>query len=139
MRGPARREAFATWQSDLSTPGAARAVVRELLQGSGLEELMEDALLLTSELVTNVVRHAPGAAALHAELYHDGLRISVHDRAEVLAARRAPAAQAREEGRGLEIVEQVASAWSSTREGGGKVTWFELRSTRAAPTPHTPA
>ena len=126
------REAFGTWQADASTPRAAREIVAVLLRGADCDELVDDAMLLTSEIVTNAVIHAPGAVALHAELYDDGLRVEVHDQASSLATRRPRPGDADEHGRGLAIVEHLATSWSSEeRSGGGKVTWFELARTGA--------
>jgi anti-sigma regulatory factor (Ser/Thr protein kinase) len=127
VHGQILREAFGTWQADSSTPRSAREIVSALLRGMGCDDLVDDALLLTSELVTNAVIHATGAVALHAELHDDGLRVAVHDQAPDLATPRPRPVDAEEHGRGLAIVEQVAAAWSSeVRSGGGKVTWFEL-------------
>jgi anti-sigma regulatory factor (Ser/Thr protein kinase) len=130
VNGAIIREAFATWQADLSTPKAARDVVTAMLSGAGCEDLVDDAQLLTSELVTNSVVHAPGAVALHAELHEDGLHVAVHDRIDVLAVSERGVAEVDDEhGRGLAIVAGMASAWASepAPDGHGKVTWFELR------------
>ena len=44
--------------ADRRTPAAARALVRSVLDEAGLDELLNEALLLTTELSTNAVVHA---------------------------------------------------------------------------------
>ncbi len=87
----------------------------------------EIALLLTSELVTNAIRHARTRFEVEVEQV-DGrlLRVSVADASpdwpKVVVA--PPEAQS---GRGLFFVDQYASTWGvdPTPEGGKRV-WFSL-------------
>ncbi|MFC9797230.1 ATP-binding protein [Streptomyces sp. NPDC127584] len=68
-------------QSD-GTAAAARRRVTELLQAAGaaLDSIpAADALLVTSELVTNAIRHGGGLTAFHAALDGDTLRLAVSD------------------------------------------------------------
>jgi sigma-B regulation protein RsbU (phosphoserine phosphatase) len=44
--------------NDRRTPAAARALVRSVLEEAGLDTLLNEALLLTTELSTNAVVHA---------------------------------------------------------------------------------
>ena len=44
--------------NDRRTPAAARALVRSVLEEAGLDGLLNEALLLTTELSTNAVVHA---------------------------------------------------------------------------------
>lgn len=58
---------------------AARAFVRDTLQGWGFGDVVDDAVVLTSELVTNAVVHAGdrrrgGLPALRRRRAHRGLR-----------------------------------------------------------------
>ncbi|HWU10879.1 MAG TPA: ATP-binding protein [Streptomyces sp.] len=80
---------------------AARAVVTRLLEarfcglgGEGLADVVvADALLVTSELVTNAVRHGGGLTGFSAEVVDDGLLLTVSD-----ASTRAPVMTERDPG-----------------------------------------
>lgn len=64
------------------TAAAARARVRELLHRAGIDldsVTAADALLVTSELVTNAIRHGGGITAFHTEIADDALHLSVSD------------------------------------------------------------
>ncbi|MFD9217885.1 ATP-binding protein [Streptomyces sp. NPDC087659] len=67
-----------------ATASAARERVRRLLDGHPGAPLqprvVNDVLLVTSELVTNALRHGGGIAAFHAELDGGTVRIRVTDR-----------------------------------------------------------
>lgn len=58
----------------------ARAFVRDTLQGWGFADVVDDAVVLTSELVTNAVVHAGTHADLLCLRSDDGVRIEVSDR-----------------------------------------------------------
>ncbi len=61
---------------------AARARVRELLVMAGVSldsVIAADALLVTSELVTNAIRHGDGVIAFRADIAGDVLRLSIAD------------------------------------------------------------
>ncbi len=83
--------------------------------------------LLTSELLTNAVRygHRHGAVTLRLEQRMGRLRVTVHDDgAERPVVRYAGPGS--ETGRGLQLVERLASAWGVTPDpAGGKSVWFE--------------
>ncbi|MFD5891620.1 ATP-binding protein [Streptomyces sp. NPDC060334] len=69
-------------RSTAATPATARRQVTALLRaaGSNLESVAAvDALLVTSELVTNAIRHGGGITAFHAWLTGDHLRLAVSD------------------------------------------------------------
>ncbi|WP_169800318.1 ATP-binding protein, partial [Streptomyces torulosus] len=58
----------------------ARSFVRDTLQGWGFADIVDDAVVLTSELVTNAVVHAGTSADVLCLRSEDGVRIEVADR-----------------------------------------------------------
>lgn len=85
------------------------------------------AVLLTSEIVTNAIRHGHPPVLVHAELLGLGLRVAVDDGGHEPVA---PVAQVRWDdrgGRGLHLVQALAHDWGVRDAPGGKQVWFELR------------
>jgi anti-sigma regulatory factor (Ser/Thr protein kinase) len=106
----------------------ARHLLLEILRGWQVPHDLDDAALLVTELVANVVDHVEGEASLTLEVaVSEGwLRIAVADGSSVLpVVRELEAAQPR--GRGLLLVEAIADRWGSEDHRGGKRVWFELR------------
>jgi anti-sigma regulatory factor (Ser/Thr protein kinase) len=87
--------------------------------------------LITSELVTNGVRHARTPVVLRLERRPDGLVISVDDEAGG-RPRIVPAEERSSGGRGLAIVEQLSAEWGVTTRTGGKTVWARLAPPPAA-------
>ena len=111
---------------DDTAPGEARAAV--LVTASGIpSRQLQEAELLTSELVTNSVQHAPRTAPfilLHVSVARDNLRVEVSDGGSRPLRPRSPDADG---GWGLTLLMQIASRWGTGRDDTGAiVTWFEL-------------
>ena len=88
--------------------------------------VMDRAVLLANELVTNAMVHAHTEMRLRLELRGDRLHIAVRDRSPGLLQLVTPDWQA-EGGRGLWLIEQLARAWGVNRHpDGGKVVWCTL-------------
>jgi anti-sigma regulatory factor (Ser/Thr protein kinase) len=87
----------------------------------------DDAALLVTELVANVIDHAKEEASLGLEVaVSDGwLRISVADGSSIRPVVR-ELSQERPRGRGLLLVKAIADRWGSEEHRGGKRVWFEL-------------
>lgn len=86
---------------------------------------VEDALLAISELVTNVIRHAPHnhTATIVIEPVDQGtIRLSVRQASAIVSPL---LAERREGGYGLKIVEAVSSRWGVEGDEWSGV-WFEL-------------
>jgi anti-sigma regulatory factor (Ser/Thr protein kinase) len=121
-----------TYPAAAASPAAARRMVREALAGSSAET-SEIIVLLTSELVTNVVRHADTEVRVTINL-GPPIRVEVHDHAAVtlafrgmIAHRPDPGAVHAEGGRGLTIVHDLASRLGLEDDPeGGKAVWFEF-------------
>ncbi|WP_432107514.1 ATP-binding protein [Streptomyces sp. AA1529] len=67
--------------SHLAAPESlARRAVREALNGRAEKGRVDDAVLVTDEIVGNAVRHAGGAVSLALGVYEHGAMIEVTDR-----------------------------------------------------------
>jgi hypothetical protein len=111
--------------------GAARALVRLVLDLWDCDDPDDAGALLTSEIVTNAVRHAAGVLAMQLDLsLVDGIvRVAVEDSTSARPVVRAPSADALG-GRGLLLVDALAAQWGSTPTDRGKVVWFEFAVSR---------
>src|SRR6185437_14304097 len=84
----------------------------------GIDDAYPDIELLTSELVTNAIRHSEGAVELSIEHPSaDCVRIEVRDLSERLPVMR-PLETAREGGWGLHIVGHIATRWGLEQRTG---------------------
>lgn len=110
---------------DATSARRARRLVGEVLAGAGLEDLEDVALLLVSETVTNAVIHAATDVELLVVAEGGCLRVEVSDGSPVL-----PGVRHYDEvattGRGVGLVEVLATAWGVEQTTGGKTVWFTL-------------
>ena len=83
------------------------------------------AILLTSELVTNSLLHAPSLIRLTVRLNGLHLRVEVGDTNPRVPQLRHYSAESGT-GRGLRLIEDLASSWGTEATPHGKVVWFEL-------------
>ena len=103
---------------------AARRFVAAVLTDE-FADMRDTACLLTSELVTNAVIHARTDVEVRVLRFDARLRIQVHDGNTRLPAPALIPDDATT-GRGLLMVQVLASSWGVEHAGGGKVVWFEL-------------
>jgi anti-sigma regulatory factor (Ser/Thr protein kinase) len=110
---------------EMSSPRDARSVVRGALPKER-ESVRDLAVLLTNELVTNALLHGAGDICLELERTEGHLRVEVADAELTQPVVRTPDVLS-EGGRGVVIVDALASAWG-VREipDDGKTVWFEL-------------
>ena len=106
-------------------PKMARAFVAEQLQAWECGDVLDTALLLTSELVTNAVLHARTAMTLVATVDRGRLRIGVADGSSKLPYMR-PYEIDDLTGRGLAMVAGYSADWGVEEQVDGKCVWFEI-------------
>lgn len=121
----AAETARAKLEAQPQSSAAARRFVDETLQRWNCGELFDVVALLTSELVTNAIIHAHSDIELSVSLKPGAVRIDVVDTSADLPEMR-EAADEDTSGRGLGLVEALATAWGVDERPGGKSVWFEL-------------
>jgi serine phosphatase RsbU (regulator of sigma subunit)/anti-sigma regulatory factor (Ser/Thr protein kinase) len=154
-------DAFGDGLSDLSTGlfgpdpsavGPARAFVRETVSKWGDENVVDDAVLIASELVTNAIVHAGTPAEVSCALLRtqtgeaSAVRVAVADRhpGRIIPApgggwdEDTPQSES-EDGRGLYLSAQIASSWGVQYTRAMKQVWFVLDLDPADTEPQTPA
>jgi anti-sigma regulatory factor (Ser/Thr protein kinase) len=91
------------------------------------EDFVLTAALLTSELITNALEHGSGDIDVLVSPISAGVRVDVADTSPLEPVRRTPGHDD-EGGRGLLIVESLATVWGMEPlpQGGGKTVWFVL-------------
>ncbi|MFC9683435.1 SpoIIE family protein phosphatase [Streptomyces sp. NPDC056948] len=110
---------------------SARSFVRDTLQGWGFADIVDDAVVLTSELVTNAVVHAGTSADLLCLRSDEGVRIEVADRypereIPLQATAINMGSPDREGGRGLQLCAALAGRWGVEYTPTHKTVWFQL-------------
>jgi serine phosphatase RsbU (regulator of sigma subunit)/anti-sigma regulatory factor (Ser/Thr protein kinase) len=125
------RIAAARFDPEPSAVATARCFVRDTLVSWGLpgrDDLVTDAVLLASELVTNAIVHAGTAVELTCRLNGGTVEISVLDRhpARVIPDPPPVVDVARPSGRGLLLPAALSSSWGVTYDSATKVIWFRL-------------
>lgn len=129
------------WEYTLHIPhdaraiGIARSTLHAVLVRHGLAELLDTAVLLASELLTNAYLHSRGPASLRLRWKDGVLRLGVWDSDPTPPAPADPAdpaAPAVEGGRGLHLVRACADDWGWFLLGDdifgarGKYVWCDL-------------
>jgi anti-sigma regulatory factor (Ser/Thr protein kinase) len=119
-------------EQELPKSNAAPGLARDFISGLDGEvprELVDDATLLVSELVSNGVKYGgDGRIMLHVEADSDRVRAEIVDQGsgfEPLPRAKRNMALSDEGGWGLHLVETVADDWG-VHEGSTHV-WFEIR------------
>jgi anti-sigma regulatory factor (Ser/Thr protein kinase) len=116
--------------STLSSPAAARHFVRRSLVDIHDGDTADAAVLLTSELVTNAVLHGSSfdevGVEVRLDLVDHRIHVAVNDCGPAMPVVR-PWSREATSGRGIGLVETLASAWGvAVAPSGGKSVWFVL-------------
>src|SRR4051794_34140463 len=129
MTRNARQAPAAAWAGSYTLPNTptsaalARLLVRQALADCP-PELIESAELAASELVTNGIKHAETALVLQIHPASPGFRIIVSDGSAEPPVMSSATTEG-DRGRGLQIVDAVASSWGWNLTPTGKQVWFE--------------
>ncbi len=128
-----------TFAPDGQSVALARRFVRQTLAECGADDLTDEAVLATSELVTNAVVHAGTPVRVALDVDAQGLRLEVQDlhphRALPLGVE-APSDDS-EHGRGLVIASALAGAWGVDYSAGAKRIWLRMERGEAPASNHT--
>ena len=127
---PARAAELHAYRVRLTTgpaaAGEARGQVRATICAWNVPVGTDVAVLLTSELVTNAIKHgAGGPVRLGIQCTRDQLRVEVHDTSPSLPVLMDTAVDATD-GRGLVLVAALSAKWGAYRTPAGKVVYFTL-------------
>jgi len=120
------RRSTMTLSRDAKSVAHARQFIKDACRDHGLTgDPCDTAVLLTSETVTNALLHGRSEARLSFSFLGSSLRVEVWDE-NSRHPERVPASEDALSGRGLGIVEMLASRWGVRDEPYGKTVWFEL-------------
>ncbi|WP_344056394.1 ATP-binding protein, partial [Sphaerisporangium rubeum] len=101
-----------------------REIVRAVLREWGLDELIDDAETIVSELYTNALRHGVAPYTLSLRVAGRCLGGEVTDHGPLFVPPQLPADDDQEHGRGLRIVAAYSTGWGVDPAEVGKVVWF---------------
>ena len=109
------------------SPEEVAAVRRFIDQVLAAHPARDDARLLASELVTNAIRYGgDGKITVSAAMCHYWIQVAVIDDGIDGVPHSQAFDEDAEDGRGLLVVDRVASRWGFVREHQSTTVWFEL-------------
>jgi anti-sigma regulatory factor (Ser/Thr protein kinase) len=112
---------------DPTAPRRARELLAEAVTEWGLcDDTHHDAAMVVTELVANAVDHARTASVVTLGFDDGALSIAVRDGNCVEAPRPRPVDPTAPRGRGLQMVEALATSWGVTVHSDGKTVWAVL-------------
>jgi anti-sigma regulatory factor (Ser/Thr protein kinase) len=113
-----------------SAGDARRALAGYCSRNHVPDNIADTAALATSELVTNALLHARTPILVLAEYDRDTLTVAVQD-GEAILPTLLPADPQREGGRGVAIIDRLATIWGVHRTRLGKVVWVNIDEERS--------
>lgn len=119
-------QAKARLGTDHRTPRLARRFVTRALERWEVQSELDVIELLVSELVTNSIVHGRSEVEVSVAVASDRVRVSVFDSSREPLVRRDPDAEGTS-GRGLLMLDALATDWGTEFMPGGKSVWFEVR------------
>jgi two-component sensor histidine kinase len=113
-------------QPTRAAPALARKfVVDHLEKPLAGTATLSDAALVVSELVTNAINAGSSRIIVDIDLHHDHLTLAVSDDAPGQPHLQTPA-QLAIHGRGLQIINSIATQWGTDLQPPGKRVWAHL-------------
>ena len=88
--------------------------------------MVDDAVLLVSELVTNSVKHGGPPVVVAVDCDGTGMEVRVRDGSPAMPVSRSATREA-ETGRGLALVDYLSAEWGVQPDSDGKHMWFMIR------------
>jgi CheY-like chemotaxis protein len=132
VASPFQSQAVIDLPHPLSSVAVARDFVRETLAEWGIDDPVDDALLVVSELAANALTHAESSYRVRLSATALALRIEGDDDGNGTPEPR-PLTDTDESGRGLYLVDSLAASWGmEAGDGEGKRIWAELALPAAA-------
>ena len=113
--------------TDVRAARRARSFVRESVAQHVDDEVLADALVVASELVTNAVMHAGTASELEVRLDEGTLELRVSDGDPRTPVRRRLLGGLAAQGRGLGMLTALTERWGVDERADGKTVWAVLR------------
>jgi len=112
---------------DPSSPAVARSHALELVRPWASEVFASDTALVVTELVANSVLHAGTDLSMEISVETPiTIRVEVFDGSFILPVLQEASSDA-VSGRGLRLVDAIATCWGARQRMDGKVVWCELR------------
>ena len=123
-----RQSAGLDLSAEITSVTRGRHFLRATLGEWAADELIDDAELCLSELLTNAVLHARTQIRLEVELDGDlTVRVRDDDRHAIVASPASARTHEHESGRGLHIIETLSARWGVAALPDGKAVWFVLQ------------
>lgn len=124
---------------ETASVSVARGWARELLHGRIPTMVLHDVVLLLSETVTNALVHSDsgtepgGRVTVAVSRSADEIRVEVTDEGSATRESTVQVSDLHSDrGRGLLLVDSLATAWGTHRDGAKRVVWFQTGNGRSA-------
>jgi anti-sigma regulatory factor (Ser/Thr protein kinase) len=122
---PIAAERVWTFPATPEAPRLVRRRVERALTEWGRTDLVDDCLLVVTELATNAVRHVGSEFTVEVSRQDGGIYLGVSDATSAVPTARdvVPSVPG---GRGLHLIDATATRWGFVTGGGGKCVWAEI-------------
>lgn len=129
-REPTRHRTLRVWHHAASVPTTRHALVADLRSIDVAPEVVDEAEIVVSELVSNSVRHAEplpdGRLRVHWQVKGGVVELDVTDAGSGGVPRPQSPSPYSTSGRGLRIVRSIAHEWGVLDDDRGRTVWVTL-------------